>query len=79
MNDYQVHPGTYDIEIRDGQSVDDYIATARGFNSTAEFREYYRGASPERRKEMRRARDNTSADDGDDIRRRTLDLLKAGQ
>ena len=70
---YQVHPDYYGIEFRGGLSVDDYIAQARGFGSTAEFREY-RDASPERRAEMRRQRDND--DCGDEDRRRTLDFLR---
>ena len=77
MNDYQVHPDTYGIEIRDGQSIDDYIAVARGFASTAEWREF-RDGSPERRKALRRTRDNTSADSDhkDSDRRRELELLR---
>lgn len=78
MVNYQVHPDTYGIEIRDGQSVEDYISVARRFRSTAEFREF-RDAGPERRKEMRRSRDNNSAEDGDDDRRRTLEFLKASK
>lgn len=79
MTNYQVHPDSFSsIELRDGESIDDYIAKARRFSSTAEFREY-RDGSPERRKEMRkdRNRDNNSADSDDDDRRRTLDFLKA--
>jgi hypothetical protein len=72
---YQVHPETYGIELRDGMSVDDYIAQARGFSSTAEFREY-RDAPPERRAEMRRQRDNNSTDCSDEDRRRTLEFLR---
>ena len=78
---YQVHPDSFSsIEIRDGESIDDYIAKARRFTSTAEFREY-RDGSPERRKAMRRNRDNPDRADSDDDsdRRRTLDLLKASQ
>jgi hypothetical protein len=52
-----------------------YIAKARGFSSTAEFREF-RDASPKRRKEMRRERDNDSADSDGDDRRRTLEFLR---
>jgi hypothetical protein len=75
---YQVHPDSfYGIELRDGQSIDDYIATARQFRSTDEFREY-RDGTPERRAQMRRDRNrDNSPDDGDDIRRRTLEFLKA--
>jgi hypothetical protein len=75
MTNYQVHPDSlYGVELRDGLSVDDYIAKARGFHSTAQLIEY-RDASPKRRKEMRRERDN-NADDGDEDRRRTLDFLR---
>jgi hypothetical protein len=81
MTNYQVHPdSSYGVEIRSGESIDDYIAKARGFDSTAEWREY-RSSSPERKAAMRRDRDqgNNSADDGDDIRRLTLEFLKASQ
>jgi hypothetical protein len=80
MNDYQIHPETYGIEVRDGQSVDDYIAKARGFSSTAEFREY-RSASPERKTELRRQRDNNTSVDSDDDsdRRRQLELLRIAE
>jgi hypothetical protein len=75
--DYQIHPDShYGIELRAGESTDDYISRARGFSSTAEFREY-RSASQEQRKAMRRSRDNHSADsDEDSDRRRTLELLR---
>jgi hypothetical protein len=77
MNDYTVHPDSYGIEIRDGQSIDDYIAKARKFNSVEEWREF-RDANPARREAMQhRNRDTTSANDGDCDRRRTLELLKA--
>jgi hypothetical protein len=66
------------IEFRDdGITSDDYIARARGFSSTAEFREY-RCASERRREEMRADRD--SRDDGADDNRdlvRVVELLKA--
>jgi hypothetical protein len=79
MKDYQTHPdpSCYGIELRGGETVDDYIAKARGFNSTAEFREF-RDASPERRKAiMRRDRDNSvDSDDEDSDRRRQLELLR---
>jgi hypothetical protein len=79
MHDYQTHPDTYGIEIRDGQSVDDYISVARGFRSVAEWREY-RDGSPARKTELRRSRDNHSADsDEDSDRRRTLELLRIWQ
>jgi hypothetical protein len=82
MKDYQTHPdpSCYGIETRDGQSVDDYIAKARGFATKDAFIEY-RSASPERKAEMRRDRnrDNTSADDSDYDRRRTLEFLKASK
>ncbi len=79
MANYQVHPDSFSsIELRDGESIDDYIAIARGFSSTAEFREF-RDGSPERRAKMRqnRNRDNNSADsDEDSDRRRQLELLR---
>jgi hypothetical protein len=77
MTNYQVHPDSFSsIELRDGESIDDYIAKARRFGSTAEFREF-RDASPERRKAMqRRNQGNDSATSDDDIdRRRTLTWL----
>jgi hypothetical protein len=74
---YQVQPDPYyGIELRQGESADDYIAKARGFSSTAEFREY-RDASPARREEMRNARDRRNADTNDDGRKRYVELLKA--
>jgi hypothetical protein len=79
--DYQTHPdpSCYGIETRDGQSLDDYIAKARRFNSTAEWREF-RDANPVRREAMQhRNRDNATSTDSDDDRRRTLELLKASQ
>jgi hypothetical protein len=67
---YVTHPDCYyGVELRDGMDVNDYIAQARGFSSTAQFIEY-RDAPPERRAEMRRQRDNN--DNGDDDRRRYL-------
>jgi hypothetical protein len=79
MTNYTVHPFSFSsIELRDGESIDDYIAKARGFNSTAEFREY-RDGSPKRRAKMRRdrERENNSADsDEDSDRRRTLEFLR---
>lgn len=76
MSDYETRPIPFDgIELRDGESIDDYIAKARGFGSTAEFREF-RDASPERRTEMRRERDNNADCDGDDDRRRTFEFLR---
>jgi hypothetical protein len=78
MNDYQTHPdpSCYGIELRGSETVDDYIAKARRFASTAEFREY-RDASPERRKAMQHGdRDNNADSDDDSDRRRTLELLR---
>jgi hypothetical protein len=79
MAEYQHHPEpTYGIEIRDGWTEDDYIAQARGFSSTAEFRQY-RDAPQERREEMREAResrDNNGADDSDEDLGRYAELLK---
>jgi hypothetical protein len=76
MNSYQIHPDSYyGVEIRDGQSVDDYIAKARGFSSTAEFREY-RDSSPERQAEMRNRRNRDNSADSDDDRRRALEFLR---
>jgi hypothetical protein len=74
--DYQIHPDShYGIELRDGDDIDSYVARARGFSSTAEFREY-RSASLERKAELRRARerDNNSADSDD--RRRAYEFLR---
>jgi hypothetical protein len=76
---YTVHPDSFSsIELRDGESIDTYIAKARGFRSTDEFREY-RDGSPETREAMRRnrGRDTTSVDSDDCDRRRTLEFLKA--
>ena len=77
MSDYETRPIPFDsIELRDGECIDDYIAKARGFSSTAEFREF-RDASPERRKAMMRSeRDNDDDADSDDDRRRALEFLK---
>jgi protein involved in polysaccharide export with SLBB domain len=75
MVNYVVHPDCYyGIELRAGESVDDYIATARGFNTTAEFREY-RDATPTRKAEIREQRDK-SADSSDEDRKRQLELLR---
>jgi hypothetical protein len=74
--DYETRPIPFDaIELRAGESIDDYIAKARRFSSTAEFREY-RDAGPARRKEMRRERDNDSSADSDEDRRRDYELLR---
>jgi len=74
---YEVQPAPcYGIELRQGESADDYIAKARGFGSTAEFREY-RDASPARREQMRNARDRRNAKTNDDDRKRYVELLKA--
>lgn len=56
MKDYTYHPypGDYGLELRDGWAVDDYIAQARGFRSTAEFREF-RDSTSERQAEIIRA------------------------
>lgn len=68
MNDYQTHPDTYyGIELRDGMTVDDYIAKARHFRSTAAWIEY-RDASPQDREQIQ-IRDNN-----DDDRKRSLEL-----
>ncbi len=65
MADYQHHPDYgYGIEIRDGWQVDDYIAQARGFSSTAEFRDY-RDADEERQSDIRRNRDARDKRDED--------------
>ena len=65
MTEYQHHPDYgYGIELRDGITADDYIAQARGFRSTAEFREY-RDADPERQADMRRNRDSRDKRDED--------------
>jgi hypothetical protein len=78
VNTYQHQPdSTYGIELRGNESVDDYIANARRFRSTAEFIEY-RDASASRKAEIRANRDNHSvADDAhkDDLLRR-LAVLK---
>ena len=74
MTNYQVHPDVhYGVELRDGGSIDDYVAQARGFKSTAQFIEY-RDASSEHREEMGRQRDKNSTD-GDDDRRRVLEFM----
>jgi hypothetical protein len=80
MVNYSVHPDSFSsIELRDGESIDDYIAKARRFNSTAEFREY-RDGTPQRRKEMRRTRTRDDSADSDDTdRRRILDFLKVAK
>ena len=77
MTNYQVHPEAchYGVELRAGESIDDYIAIARGFGSTAEFREY-RAASSSRREEMRAARDRHSTEEDDD-RSIYLEFIKA--
>lgn len=76
MTNYQVHPEPfhYGVELRAGESVDDYIATARGFRSAADWCEY-RDATPRRQAAIRRDRDNSSADSDDD-RRRQLEFLR---
>jgi hypothetical protein len=71
MADYQHHPDySYGIELRDGWTEDDYIAQARRFRSTAEFREY-RDADGERQADMRRNRDSRDKREGnnEDLRR----------
>jgi hypothetical protein len=76
MTNYQVHPDVhYGVELRDGGSIDDYVAQARGFKSTAQFIEY-RDASSEHREEMGRQRDKNSTD-GDDDRRRAARLRRS--
>ena len=75
MTNYQVHPDVYyGVELRDGGSIDDYVAQVRGFKSTAQFIEY-RDASSEHREEMGRQRDKNSTD-GDDDRRRVLEFMR---
>jgi hypothetical protein len=77
--EYEVRPIPFDgIELRDGgEAVDFYIAKARRFGSVAEYREF-RDANPARRKEMRKQRDNDTADsaDSDEDRRRAYELLR---
>ena len=76
MTEFQVHPDSvYGIELRSDRSIDDYIATARGFSSTAEFREF-RDGSPSRREEIRRARARHAKTNEDD-RKRVVELMKA--
>lgn len=71
--DYQTHPETYyGIEIRAGESVDDYIAKARHFRSTAAWIEY-RDASPEQREDIIRSRDKN---EDDEDRVRSFELLR---
>ena len=61
MRKHEFHPDPgYGVELRDGLTEDDYAANARGFRSTAEFRDYY-DADESHRAEMRsnrNARDN---------------------
>jgi len=71
MAEYQHHPDYgYGLELRDGYTTEDYIAQARGFRSTAEFREY-RDADEERRADMRRNRDarDKREDNNEDLHR----------
>jgi hypothetical protein len=79
MAEYQHYPDpSYGIELRDnGWTTDDYIAQARGFRSTAEFREY-RDADSDRKAEIIRDRKSgkpVNSDDGDLFR--YVELLKA--
>ena len=76
MSDYETRPIPFDaIELRDGESIDDYIAKARGFSSTGSWIEY-RDAEPARKAAMRRELDNDDDADSDDDRRRALEFLK---
>jgi hypothetical protein len=77
MDEYEVHPDSvYGVEMRSDRSIDDYIATARGFTSTAEFREF-RDGSPSRREEIRRARARHAKTNTTDDRIRVVELIKA--
>jgi hypothetical protein len=72
MRKHEFHPDSgYGIEIRDGFTTDDYIANARGFSSTAEFRAY-RDADEETRSDIRRnrnSRDKRPDDNTEDLHR----------
>lgn len=65
-HDFYPDPG-YQLELRNGETTDEYLASARGFSSVEEFREYY-ASGDSRRAEIRsnrNARDSQPEDNED--------------
>jgi hypothetical protein len=55
-HDFYPDPG-YHLELRNGETTDEYLAGARGFSSVEEFREYY-ASGESRRAEIRHDRNH---------------------